>query len=183
MLRECCPLKRRSFLPVVEEPVQEEHPKERSWMRRHLIPAAVSFASLALISGFIIYNSLPSLTMRVAASRAGFDASVPSYQPSGYSFEGPVSYGPGRVVIKFNSKTDDRSYSIVQKESAWDSASLLDNFVVDEAENYLTFEEHGLTVFLLENSRATWVDDGIWYEVSGDAELNSEQLLKIASSL
>jgi len=166
-----------------QEPQPQEVEDNQSWVRRHLIPAAASFASLALISGFLIYNSLPTLTMRVAAARAGFNASAPNYQPSGFSFEGPVSYGPGRVVIRFDSKTDDRSYIITERESAWDSQSLLDNFVADEAENYLTFEEHGLTVYLYNDSQATWVDNGIWYHISGDANLNSEQLLKIASSL
>jgi len=165
-----------------EDEAPDEH-KDFSWFRRHLVPAAASFSALVLMGGFLIYNSLPSLTMRVAASRAGFNASVPSYQPSGFTFDGPVSYGPGRVVIKFNSNTDDRAYTITENESAWDSKSLLENFVSSEAENYLTFEEHGLTVYLFNDSQATWVDEGVWYTVEGSADLSSEQLLKIAASL
>jgi len=165
-----------------ESPTTEDA-VEISWFKKHLIPAAASFSALVLLGGFMIYNSLPSLTMRVAASRAGFDASVPNYQPSGYTFGGPVSYGPGRVVIKFNSNTDEREFTITEKRSGWDSRSLLDNYVETEAEDYLTFEEHGLTVYLYNDSQATWVDDGIWYTVEGSADLSSEQLLKIAASL
>lgn len=154
-----------------------------SWWKRHLIPAAASFAALALLGGFLVYNSLPNLSMRVAASRAGFNASVPSYHPSGFSFGGPISYGPGRVVIQFDSSTNDTNYTIAERKSTWDSQSLLDNYVETEAENYLTFEEHGLTVYLYDNNQATWVDNGVWYVIDGDAKLNSEQLLKIAASL
>lgn len=170
--------------PQVKVADQQDNDNQSSgWVKKHLIPAVSAFTGLALLSGFLVYNSLPNLTMRVAASRAGFNASVPSYQPSGYSFDGPTSYGPGRVVITFKSKTDDREYSITQRQSAWDSQSLLENFVSDSSESHVVFEEHGLTIYLYEKDKATWVDDGVWYQVEGTANLSSEQILKIAASL
>ena len=39
---------------------------------------------------------MPTLSVRVAASQAGIDASYPSYRPDGYALNGPVTYGDGR---------------------------------------------------------------------------------------
>lgn len=143
---------------------------------------AVSLAALLLI-GYVTYLNVPRMALRVAAGRAGFAAELPGYVPSGFRFSGPVAYSPGELILQYTSNTDDRYYEIREQETDWDSKTLLDNYVLGETDVYSTYQERGLTIYMFEGSRATWVNGGIWYTIGGDGELTSEQLLKIAASL
>lgn len=151
--------------------------------RPKLLPVAMTTALLLMLGGYVAYQNIPNMALRVAAQRAGFNASLPGYSPSGFSFGGPVSYSDGIVELEYSSNSDDRNYKLIQRESSWDSQSLLDNFVLNTTSDYLTFQERGLTVYIYDSSNATWVDGGIWYTVEGNSLLSSEQLLKIAGSL
>ncbi len=147
---------------------------------------AATIAVALMLFGYVTYLNIPNMALRVAAVKAGFDANMPGYSPGGYSFAGPVAYSPGQITIKFNSNTDDRSYDITQRQTSWDSKSLLDNFVKKEVASdslYSTVYDRGLTVYIYNGSNASWVNGGIWYTVSGDSLLSSEQLLRIAASL
>ena len=77
--------------------------------------AAMSSAALAavLLAGFFAMQNVPNFAMRVAATRAGFDATMPGYQPSGFSFRGPINYTSGEVTISFRSNTGEREYDVV----------------------------------------------------------------------
>jgi hypothetical protein len=156
-----------------------------AWFARR--PKAVTvFAAAAaflLIAGYVTYLNIPNLAMRVAASRAGFDASLPAFTPSGFKFAGPVAYSEGLITVQFNSNTDARSFKITERKSGWDSQSLLANFVERQSPRYLTFQERGLTIYVFNGSNASWVDGGVWYTIEGDSLLSSEQLLKIAASM
>jgi hypothetical protein len=143
---------------------------------------ATSLAAVLLI-GYVTYLNIPRIALRVAAGRAGFEAQMPSYSPSGFAFSGPVAYSPGQITLQYSSNTDERNYTITQRETTWDSQTLLDNHILQETELYSTYQERGLTVYVYDGSTASWVNGGIWYTVSGDSELTAEQLLKIAASL
>ncbi len=146
---------------------------------------ATSLAALMLF-GYITYLNVPNMALRVAAVKAGFSANMPGYSPNGYRFTGPIAYSPGQITIQFSSNTDDRAYDITQRQTNWDSKSLLDNFVKKEVASeklYLTMQDRGLTLYIYNKSNATWVNGGIWYTITGDALLNGEQLRRIAASL
>jgi hypothetical protein len=143
---------------------------------------ASSLATL-LVVGYVTYLNVPRVALRVAAGRAGFEAELPSYNPSGFTFSGPVAYSPGSITLSYKANTDDRGYQITQKQTNWDSETLLDNYVEQETNLFSTYQERGLTVYIFDGSSATWVNGGVWYTISGDSRLTSEQLLKIAASL
>jgi hypothetical protein len=151
--------------------------------RPKLIPTTITILMVLAATGYFTYKSIPNMALRVAAQRAGFNASLPGYNPSGFSFSGPVAYSQGVVELAYESNSDERNYKLIQRESSWDSQSLLDNYVGKLTSDYLTFQERGLTVYIYDTSNATWVDGGIWYTIEGNANLSSEQLLKIAGSL
>ena len=151
--------------------------------RPKLLPTAAGVAATLLLVGYVTYLNLPNMALRVAASRAGFEASLPGYKPTGFKLDGPIAYAPGQIALNFSTSSDERSFQLTQRESTWDSQSLLDNFVVRENKRYITFQEQGLTIYVYDDSNATWVDGGIWYTIEGESLLSSEQLLKIASSL
>ncbi len=147
--------------------------------------AGVSMAVLAgvLLGGFFAVQRVPNLAMKVAATRAGFNASMPGYSPSGFSFRGPINYTAGRVTVSYRSNSDDRNYSVSQSSSNWNSDALLSNFVVANNKTYQTYLDRGRTLYMYDGSSATWIDNGVWYQIEGDSSLTTDQLIRIASSL
>jgi len=140
-------------------------------------------AAVLLIAAFTFYQNAPNLAMRTAASKAGIHASLPGYQPSGFSLNGPIEYAPGRVTLSFRSNTDNRQYKVIQQTSYWNNEALLGNYVAKNYQTYQTYRQGDRTVYLYDNDNASWVENGIWYQIAGNAALSSDQLLDIAASL
>lgn len=171
----------------------EQQPMKKS--KRHttlarklrLSPRTLSSVYLVLaviiISGFFVYQNSPNLSMRLASAKAGVHGSLPNYKPAGFAISGGISYKPGQITVSYKSNSDDRNFRIIQNTSAWDSNSLLENYVAVNRQDYQTIQDGGKTVYLYDGSNATWVDGGIWYRVEGNSQLNSDQLLHLASSL
>lgn len=162
---------------------QARKPAKRHTRRGHKRTAYGSavLAVIALI-GFIAYMNIPNFNMRLASARAGFDANLPAYQPSGYKVTVPISYKPGQVVISFNSNTDDREFKLTQEVSNWNSSSLQENFLTAHNKKFEVEQDKGKTIYLYDNGNATWVNGGIWYQIESSS-LSSDQLVSIASSL
>ena len=139
--------------------------------------------AVVLLAGFFAIQNVPNLSMRVAATRAGFDASMPGYKPAGFSFKGPIKYSPGQVSVAYASNTDNRAYEVKQKASNWNSDALLANFVESGGKQYQTFQDRGRTLYIYDKSNATWVDDGVWYQIEGESDMTTDQLIRIASSI
>lgn len=152
------------------------------FMKRPKLNIAAALTAILLLGGYLAYINMPNLSVRVASSRAGIPASFPEYHPDGYRFNGPVTYSPGEVELKFRSNTNDQTYTIKQQASNWDSQAVLDNHVTRQSSNYLTYSEQGLTIFTFGN-KAAWVNGGVLYTIDGNAPLSSEQILKIAASM
>jgi hypothetical protein len=137
---------------------------------------------LLILGGYFTYINLTNISMRVAASNAGINASFPGYKPDGYSLNGPITYAPGEVGISYKSNTNDTNFTLTQKSSNWDSQGVLDNYVRKQTSTYLTFQQRGVTVYTFSN-KAAWTNGGLLYTIEGDASLSSEQILKLATSL
>ncbi|MCA9348175.1 DUF4367 domain-containing protein [Candidatus Saccharibacteria bacterium] len=139
--------------------------------------------ALLLLVGFYGYQNIANLSMKYATAKAGINASLPSYQPSGFTLSHQIQYDPGQVTVKFASNSDERNFTITQKETTWNSDALLSSYVSTKTSQVQTYENKGRTIYLYGDNNATWVDGGVWYDIAGDSELNSDQLLKIASSM
>lgn len=165
--------------PAVSAPKKKLFSK-RNHRKLHIF--AVSLA-LVLIAGYLTYHNMPSLSVRVAASQAGINATYPEYRPDGYRLDGPVAFNDGQVTIHFRANTGDGTFTVTQAKSSWDSSAVLDNIVrksVDE--KYITNHERGLTIYTY-NGNAAWVNAGILYTIEGNAPLSGEQIRRIATSL
>lgn len=137
-----------------------------------------------LLAGYVAYLNVPSISMKVAANRAGFAATMPAYKPAGYSLRSPIAYSPGQVVLDFKSNTDDREFKLKQQPTTWDTTALLENHVAKQSPHYLTYQDRGLTIFIYGDGDAAWVNGGKMYQVeSGNSHLDTEQLLKLATSV
>lgn len=148
-----------------------------------IVTAAAITCSFVLLVGFLAYQNVPAVAMRVAASRAGFGARLPGNPPAGFAIKGPIQADKGMVVVTFQSNTDNRSFAISQKPTDWTSESLLTNHVLSSKTRYQTYRDRGLTVFIYNNGNATWVNKGIWYSINGQGSLSSDQVLAIAGSI
>lgn len=139
--------------------------------------------ALLLLGGYFTYLNMPNLSVRVAAAQAGVNATYPEYRPDGYSLSGAVAYSQGQVSMKFASNTGPQNFTILQSKSNWDSSAVLDNYVKQKAgDNYITYNERGLTIYTY-GSNAAWVNGGILYTINGDAPLSSDQIRRIATSM
>ena len=143
---------------------------------------AASFAVM-ILGEYFTYLNMPGLSVRVAAAQAGVSASYPDYHPDGYRFDGPVAYAPGQVAINFQANGGTANYTVTEQKSSWDSQAVYDNIVAQVADDsYVTNSQQGLTIYTFKGN-AAWVNKGILYTIKGDAPLDNEQLLRIASSL
>lgn len=158
--------------------------KRRHILNNHFSKYASGLAVVLVLGAYVAYLNIPSISMKVAANRAGFSANLPGYTPSGYSLQNPIVHSPGQVAINFKSNTDERKFSLTQQPTNWDSAALLENVVTKNNPNYLTYQDRGLTIYIFDGSSAAWVNDGKMYQVNGEgSSLDADQLLKIATSV
>ncbi len=165
----------------------EKHSPKRSPTSKvsgkRLVAIGTTFSAVVILAGFFFVQQSSNVEFRMAASRAGIAATLPTYKPAGFSVKGPVASAPGQITIRFGSASNDqRSYTITQRTSNWNSQALVENFLASAGHAYQTAQSKGRTLYLY-NGNATWVDGGIWYQVEGDANLSANQLLHIASSM
>lgn len=148
-----------------------------------------AFGSLAaasvIVLGFLAWQMVPSLRVKYAGTKAGFSASLPGYSPAGFGLSDNIESTSGEVALTYGSHADSRSYRIKQSPSNWTSQTLEANYVIPTygANNYQRYESRGKTIYIKDNSNATWVDGGIWYVLEGNATLTSDQLQRIVNSL
>lgn len=135
-----------------------------------------------LLLGVVVTQNLSTVRLQMASAKAGFSAALPNYQPAGYSM-GQLNYSDGVVAAQFHSNSDNRRYTITQKRSSWDSASLRDSFVATTDGQYQTAQAGGRTIYLYGTGNATWVNNGIWYIIQSNGSLNDNQLIELAASL
>lgn len=192
------PLALKSTVNPFERAVQQAHSHEqaapkkprvhhRVAKRLHVSPKLVSIgaasAAIIVLGGFYAYQNMPNLGVRFAAMRSHVSGTLPGYHPAGFALKGPVSYSTGVMTLQYRSTTDDRSFSIIQRNSAWDSNALRENYVATHQKAVQTVQDNGKTIFIDGSSNATWVDGGVWFQISGNASLSNDQLLKVARSL
>jgi hypothetical protein len=116
----------------------------------------------------IAYSQAANIAMRIASTRSGIEAQLPRYQPTGYSVNGSIKYQPGKVNMVYASTTDSGSYEISQSASQWNSQALLENFILANDKDYQAFQSKGRTIYIYNDSNATWVDNGIWYNIESN---------------
>lgn len=160
---------------------EEPAPKVYRRYKRRTRAAIASATAIALI-GFVGYQELPTLKFNMAAAKAGISASMPSYKPAGYSLN-KLSYTTGVVATRFNSNSDDRSYTLTQKASSWDSQALKQSFVLKTSSSHQVVQTGGQTIYLYGDGNATWVNGGVWYILQGNNTLTNKQLVEIAKSI
>lgn len=172
-----------AHLERFEDRVAKNSVLERFGFKNKFANVASLSVAVLMLTGFFAYQNAPNIEMRLASAKSGVAAAhMPGYKPAGFSAQRGVKSEPGKVTASFRSNTDDKNFTVSQQSSNWSSDSLLANHVLASKQSYQTFQDEGKTVFIYDNSNATWVSGGVWYRIDGNASLTSDQLLRIANS-
>ena len=167
-------------------PTQAKRQKRKAAKKHRLLSNAVVIILVIavglIVAGFFAYKDLPSIELHFASIRSGVAAEMPGYLPPGFKAITPVGYTHGSVTVSFRSSGNNK-FSIVQQASDWDSQTLHDSFVTTTGSSYQTLQAEGRTIYIYGQGNATWVNAGIWYQISGNANLSNNQLISIATSM
>lgn len=149
---------------------------------RVMLALSCAAAAVFAIAYFVNLN-MPDISLRVAAMQTGIDAKYPGYVPNGFTISGITSEN-GKITLNFRSSSDDRSFTLTEEKSVWDSSSLLTNYVKEAfSGEYSTIREQGITLYTTKG-KATWVNGGILYKLDFDkSTLTDKQIRSIAVSL
>lgn len=150
---------------------------------RKLVTGLSALLILIIAGGLFVNLNINKLEVYLAKSKSGFSATLPSKGPAGYSLA-KVSSAAGIVSTKFASNTDNRSYTITERQSLWSTQTLLDSYVIPiTSGSYQLYNAGNIQVYIYGNKDATWVNNGIWYLVASNNSLSNTQLINIASSM
>lgn len=164
-----------------EQPVYKPA-KTRRFKHQRLMSSLAGLTAVLLVVGFVAYLNKASVELQVASVRAGFQASLPNYAPTGYQRQAAQA-SDGKVAISFLSPNQKESFTLTQEASSWDSQTLFDSIVAQDNATYQTVQSHGRTIYIYGDDKAAWVDGGILYKVAGNAKLNSDQIISLATSM
>ncbi len=149
--------------------------------RQRLINTLAIVGTFVVLGGFIAYLNAPNIELHLASAQAGFHATMPNYRPTGYALTGHIKHAGGTVSMRFTS--GDSNYTITQQSSDWNSQTLLDSTLA-LSNGHQTVLKNGETIYIYGNgTSAAWVDGGVRYDLSGNASLNTDQIVSIAASL
>ena len=131
--------------------------------------------AMAIIVGLGVYISLPTISVKLAAGRAGINAKNP-YALSGYSLDNNIAAQPGKVTISYKSASGNGGYSVTQEsdKSTTDYALRL-NVSRQNGGSYQEMDVNGKTVLLYGN-KATWLAGDMRYTIDGSDLMDSNQL-------
>lgn len=174
--------KRRLFTEAIAKANNQApaYKPKNSFFKRHASLIAATLA-IVLLGSYLTYLNMPNISLRIAASQAGIDASYPNYQPQGYSIRKLASFDGDKITMEYSN--NDKNIIITQQASSWDSKTTLENIVKKQAgEVYNTDQTKGLTIYTY-NNQATWINGGILYNLSFNGDISIDQIHKIATSL
>lgn len=146
------------------------------------VSVTAAVVAVVILGAFFTFQNLPQLAMRIASSKAGVHASLPSYRPNGFALNGSINYAPGQVSFDFRAP-DNREYRITQTKSAWNSETLQKTYFDNNKQEFQVRQDRGRSIFVYNGSNVTWVDNGILYKIEASSGFGTDQLLRLAASL
>ncbi len=161
-------------------------PKKKSSLGKKgakVATVTLTMAGLLLLGGYVWQVNYPNLALKVASSKAGINASIPGYLPSGWQISNNISSGPGSISYQIGSADGKATATVNESKTDWDSQALAENYVSNKSDKYLSLQAAGLTIYVYGN-QASWVNNGTWYRIEGDnTNLSQDQLIRMATSL
>jgi hypothetical protein len=159
---------------------QPPHPLPKT-RRRKLAKTWVASALVVLVFAVGVSQNMTNIKLQMASAKAGFTPTLPKIMPSGYSMD-DLEYSNGVVATRYHSNSSSNSYDIIQRTSGWDSQTLKVSFVEQNDSHFETVASGGLTVYIYGDHNATWVSNGIWYNIQSFGALSDHELVSMATS-
>jgi hypothetical protein len=136
-----------------------------------------------LIAMFVLAGpSFTKIQLKAASSQAGFATALPTMHPVGFSLN-KFQTNDGIFSGDYTSKTGAEAFTITERATLWNAQALLSDYVVHNTLNYSQIQIGTKTVYLYGDGDATWVANGVWYEITSDGALNQSQLIDMANNL
>ncbi|MBC7581383.1 hypothetical protein H7097_00760 [Aeromicrobium sp.] len=151
-------------------------------LHHHTLSVVAASVAVLIIGGFVGLQYKTAITLRYANAQAGFTASLPSYQPDGYGV-GNFNYSAGNVGTTFRSDASGNDYSLNQQTTKWDDQTLLDNYVAINYPNYQALQSGNRIMYVYGDNDASWIKNGVWYQLTTHGNLSTTQILSIAASV
>jgi len=151
--------------------------------RRHVISMASGTLALIVIAGFAVYQNTPGLQFKVASVQAGVSTHMPNFKAAGFAYEGAKARD-GKLTVGFSK--GGSTYQLTQTTTNLTGDEMIDAVGGTTASGhpaYKTIEAGGTTIYRFDNTNATWVADGTWYTVSGNAALSDNQVESLVKNV
>ena len=146
-------------------------------------PTAVvmSVIALVLLGAYLWQVNYPNFALRLAAMRAGVTSGMPGYVPTGWSEAKDVKTSQG--TLSYSITKGDEKLTITEAKTSWDSQAVLEQHVLKNSTDYLALQAQGLTIYMYEKNQAAWVNHGSFYTMTGENQINQDDMIRIATSL
>lgn len=145
---------------------------------------------ILVVAVWALYTYVPAVSIRIAASQAGINATYPAYIADDFHFDGPIVFKDNKVWLKYTYKSGGLYYQITEEKSSWDSTAVKENITSKWSEanrSPSSFEEQGQTVFFYSyrgETKAAWVYGGILYQLTSNSDkLDSNIIGRIVKSM
>jgi hypothetical protein len=162
--------------------LKEHHAKQRRAAKRHAMSMATGFAALLVIAGFAAYINMPGLQIRIAGIQAGVSAIQPNFEKAGFAYSG-VEATDGKRIIGL--QANGNKYQLLERSTNWDGKTMINTVSSVSANGTPNYKEVSVgahTVYRFNEKQATWVKDGTWYHLSGDAAISDSQLASLVQN-
>jgi hypothetical protein len=143
--------------------------------RRHALGMTTGVFALMLLGGFMTYQNTPTLQIKVASSVAGVSTRVPDFASAGFTYEGVSNNG---IKLVYGFKNDLARYQLVEQTTNWTGEQMISSVssvAANGLPNYTELQVGDQTVYKFNDRHATWVSNGIWYQIHGDQPLSDAQ--------
>lgn len=146
-------------------------------------PTAVvmSVIALVLLGAYLWQVNYPNFALRLAAMRAGVTSGMPGYVPTGWSEAKEVKTSQG--TLSYSITKGDEKLTITEAKTSWDSQAVLEQHVLKDSTDYLALQAQGLTIYMYGKNQAAWVNHGSFYTMTGENQINQDDMIRIATSL
>ena len=151
--------------------------------RKFRLPTIFATAgAMAVVAGLGIYVAMPTISVKMAASKAGLTTNTP-YIPKGFTIDGEVASADGHMTINYRSKNGGDGYSVSIKENDTDTQGSLRRRIAELYSNGYRTEQSGDKTLLRYDGKVTWLDNGIEYTINTNNYLDSDEITSIVDSL
>ncbi len=160
---------------------EQKAPKRRTSWKRKLGNSAAVLVALIVVGVFVAYLNLPTIELNLASSRAGFKPTMPNYKALGYTFDSPIKIAGNKVSMNFTS--GDSQFTLTQEASNWDNQTLMDTLATQSDSIPRTVSSGGHTIYMTHTNQATWVSGGIRYDLTGNQNLDNQEITAVVDSM